>query len=177
MKSRVQRKIERNFRLVIINLLLRPPLSVLVKTEFKLSATTRYLDKKTSHTREFYFSSKRLTYEESEFDLVTKEGSQVKKIERSNQAKEFKHFINLLLQAGFINARADTGYSNYSGSHMPKTESCSREELILSWLWSDKTLFSVEQLDDSNYGLSEEDREKFGVFEEYINSLANGTSS
>lgn len=173
-KSRFRKKLDRNVRNVIIYILLYPPFSFFTVSSFRRSLVIFQLKKPKIVTDELIFDHKALHWSVTEFDRFTKERVIIIEICKNDIAASYKHFIALLLKTNFFVAQADTHYSHYESTELPVTENTTEYEFILSWKWSGKLIYSVELIDNSNYGLSDEDRENFGIIEEFLKILTKG---
>lgn len=173
-KSRFRIKLDRNVRNVIIYILLYSPFSFFTISSFRRSHVIFQLKKPKTVSDELIFDNKTLHWSVTEFDRFTKERVVMNEIFKNDVAPSYKHFIALLLKTNFFVAQADTHYCHHESAPLPVTESTTEYEFILSWKGSGKVIYSVELIDNSNYGLSDEDREKFGIIEEYLKVLTEG---
>jgi hypothetical protein len=170
-KSRFRRKLDRNFRNVIITIMMFPPLSFFTISRFSRSHVIVHMKKQKTITDEVSIDNEVMHWSVTEYDRITKERVIKKEIYKNDMKMHYKHFITLLREANFFRALADT---HYESAPWPVTESTTEYEFILSWKRSGKVIYSVELIDNSNYGLSDEDREKFGIVEEYLKELTEG---
>lgn len=94
----------------------------------------------------------------------------MKTIANNDVARQYQYFKALLLGSNFFNVYSDTVYS-YEGEVVPNPERMVQYEFTLCWRWNGKVIYFIELTDNTYEGISEGDREKFGILEEYLKQL------
>lgn len=116
------------------------------------------------------FDRSRLQVTFTEYNRFTKEHLIIQKWERNEVARQYQNFVSLILSCNFFDAHSDTLYS-YQGDVAPDPEKTVHYEFWVYWRWNDKLIYFIELTDNTYEGISEGNREKFGVLEEYLKHL------
>ncbi len=153
-----------------MNLLLRQPFSFFIRSSFRRMHSLIYLKNQKTVSEELIFDRDKFQVILTEYARPTKERMTLKTIVNKDVARQYEYFKALLLGSNFFKVYSDTVYS-YEVDVVPDPERMVQYEFTLCWRWNGKVIYFIELTDNTYEGISEENREKSGILEEYLKKL------
>jgi hypothetical protein len=152
----------------ILRIIVRLPLSFLIKTRFQLSTSTHHVKTKKFHNEEFSFDDDSLLYE-LKTGIRGEANSQVVNWHSESLQKEYKVFTKKLIDSGFFESTSDVHFEHYD---LPRLTYTYTYQLNFIWTFNGKIFQTLRLIDTVDYGLEENVRERFQEFLDYLFLLA-----